>query len=333
MNFQQITKENLTNESYHNRPNSLSSSDLKTLEKSVDKWKFEKANRKESKAMDTGTYFHKLVLEPESYKPMVLPKVNMAAKGGEKEKSKGAIDLNLFLDMKQTFKQSYSLDEYKKMKLQDLKDLAEFKIETFKDEDFDIIDQEAFDKVESMKEGLAQHDQLGLEGGGLLNLSNEGAEIESSFIIPLQALSGFENEEIELELRIRPDYFIAGKYIADLKSTLTADPKRFKYEVFKWGYHVSAAFYLDCYNAYIKYLEKKSEIVAGFENTDSRYIGDFFLIACENTGSGICTVFKLDQDLIELGRQEYQKGLKNYIRSQMPFVYGGYSEEIVHLGL
>ena len=314
MNFQKILSKDLTNESYHNRPNSLSSSGVKDLAKSVELWKFNKENRKESRSMRIGTAFHDSVLEPDKSFWVVIPEEDRRTVKGW---------ANIIKSLGRT-------RGLKKYLMKDLKALYEKMEATAKKRGILFIEAKELVVIESMKKGIQQHDDLGLEGANLLSLDNLGCETETSFFVPIKALEGFEDCELELELRIRPDYFIDGEYMADLKSTKTSEPAKFKWEVLKYGYHVSAAFYLDVYNAYMRRQKTYGHVVGKWNDVYSP-IDRFFLIACENTGTGICTNFELSQELIEEGRQIYRRGIQNYIDYQKPFTYGGYSQEIIML--
>lgn len=83
--------------------------------------------------------------------------------------------------------------------------------------------------------------------------------------------------------------------ITDLKSTTSVDPDFFSKEIFKHGYHVQAAYYLDVFDA----------------NYSS--LGDAFnFIAVEKESPYISNVFTLDKAAILLGRETYEKGLALY---------------------
>lgn len=81
--------------------------------------------------------------------------------------------------------------------------------------------------------------------------------------------------------------------ITDLKSTTSVDPDFFSKEIFKHGYHVQAAYYLD---------------VFAFSGDD------FSFIAVEKEPPYISNVFTLDKAAILLGRETYEKGLALYDR-------------------
>ena len=85
--------------------------------------------------------------------------------------------------------------------------------------------------------------------------------------------------------------------ITDLKSTTSVDPDFFSKEIFKHGYHVQAAYYLDVFDA------------------NYSLLGDpFNFIAIEKEPPYISNVFTLDKAAILLGRETYEKGLDLYDR-------------------
>ena len=65
----------------------------------------------------------------------------------------------------------------------------------------------------------------------------KGTDIENSIF--------WTDEETGLDLRIRPDIWRKEHYIADLKSTRDASIEGFSKVIYEFGYHISAAMYLD----------------------------------------------------------------------------------------
>lgn len=84
--------------------------------------------------------------------------------------------------------------------------------------------------------------------------------------------------------------------ITDLKSTTSVDSDFFSKEIFKHGYHVQAAYYLDVFG----------------NNYPSLSRGTFDFIAVEKEPPYISNVFTLDKAAILLGRETYEKGLALY---------------------
>ncbi len=97
-----------------------------------------------------------------------------------------------------------------------------------------------------------------------------------------------------LKVKARFDYCNVDEgYISDLKTTtgeLTEETLRQK--VYHWGYHISAALYLDCFN---KVYDNK--------------LKDFYLLFVSKTTLQV-KVVKLDESIIEDGRQAYKKAIQ-----------------------
>jgi hypothetical protein len=81
------------------------------------------------------------------------------------------------------------------------------------------------------------------------------------------------------------------RFVVDLKSTRCAEPGWFAGESFRRCYHGQLAFYEDCLNT-------TSE---GYSEGD---IEESYIIAVESAPPHPVTVFRLDRDLIELGRNQ-----------------------------
>lgn len=105
-----------------------------------------------------------------------------------------------------------------------------------------------------------------------------------------------------VDVRVRPDVInhVAG-FIADVKTCQNASPESFRYDVFKWGYHIQAAFYMDM-------LE----------------IDTFKFVCVEVNHPYTVVVHTLNDDFIELGRKKYKQALadwKNYLNNNEVKLY------------
>jgi exodeoxyribonuclease VIII len=91
----------------------------------------------------------------------------------------------------------------------------------------------------------------------------------------------------ELKLRMRPDILPQNiKAIGDLKSCIDSSPKKFKNDVYSYGYSISAAYYGD---------------FLGREN--------YIFIACSKTAPYEVALYTLNDDMIQFGREQYRMGL------------------------
>ncbi len=93
-----------------------------------------------------------------------------------------------------------------------------------------------------------------------------------------------------VDVRVRPD--IIGhnnEFIADIKTCQSSNPKKFKYDVFKRGYHIQAAFYMDMLG-----------------------IDEFRFILCPTNPPYRIEVVKLDEEKIEMGRELWKRAFKDW---------------------
>lgn len=107
------------------------------------------------------------------------------------------------------------------------------------------------------------------------------------------------NGEIELshygrhenvDVRVRPDVinYVSG-FISDVKTCQDASPEAFRRDVFKWGYHLQAAFYMD---------------MTGVET--------FKFVCVEVNHPFTVVVHTLDDEFISLGRKKYKAAFKDW---------------------
>tara|TARA_R110002020_G_scaffold57022_3_gene157204 strand:- start:250 stop:1017 length:768 start_codon:yes stop_codon:yes gene_type:complete len=100
-------------------------------------------------------------------------------------------------------------------------------------------------------------------------------------------VSFYEENFMDTWVKVRPDYYVEDKYVVDLKSCQDASPRAFKYDIFKYGWHIQAAFYMDVCE-----------------------VNEFYFIASEKNHPYECQAYKLSDDLINQGRQAYMDSIK-----------------------
>jgi exodeoxyribonuclease VIII len=115
-------------------------------------------------------------------------------------------------------------------------------------------------------------------------------------------------------VKVRADWHRPGILI-DLKTTDDASPDGFSRAVFKYGYDIQNALYLDAFAA------------AGID------VHTFIFIAVEKTAPFCCSILELDPDSIEHGRRQYQKGLATYKACSETNEWPGYSPNITMISL
>jgi hypothetical protein len=117
--------------------------------------------------------------------------------------------------------------------------------------------------------------------------------------------------ETGLVRKARPDFLKDGHIIVDVKTTTDADPKEFEKDVANFGYHISAAYYLDVVGAVLK---KKFD--------------QFIIIAIEKTPPFGISIHLLDEDTIQAGRFLYKKALRILKECKEKNHYPGYPDKI-----
>lgn len=94
----------------------------------------------------------------------------------------------------------------------------------------------------------------------------------------------------DVPVRVRPDVInhVAG-FITDVKTCQDASPEAFRRDVWKWGYHLQAAFYMDM-------LE----------------VDTFKFVCVEVNHPYTVVVHTLDNEFIELGRKKWHQALEDW---------------------
>jgi exodeoxyribonuclease VIII len=121
----------------------------------------------------------------------------------------------------------------------------------------------------------------------------------------------FDND---VKVRSRPDFF-NDTLIIDLKTTKDASEEAFEKSIFNFGYHRQAAIALDGFEA----LGQPKQ--------------HFCILAVETKPPFLTNFFRLKNDAIEKGREEYKIGLGIYGSCLANNVWPGYSEIINDIGL
>jgi len=104
--------------------------------------------------------------------------------------------------------------------------------------------------------------------------------------------------------------------IVDIKTCQDASYNSFQRDIIDHRYHVQGAYFLDGVSVALKDEVKR----------------DFVLIAVEKTPPFAVAAYKLDQDILELGREAYKKDLQKYkIHTEHPELWQGYSAEVMDM--
>jgi exodeoxyribonuclease VIII len=103
--------------------------------------------------------------------------------------------------------------------------------------------------------------------------------------------------------------------LVDLKTTRNASPEGFGREVWRYGYHLQAAFYQDGYKA------------------ATGYCLPFVIIAVENEPPYVVQVYTVPDHVLDIGRDEYGHLLRLLAQSSANNQWPGYSDSELELTL
>jgi hypothetical protein len=110
--------------------------------------------------------------------------------------------------------------------------------------------------------------------------------------------------------------FVTPRGIVDLKTTKDASIEGFGREVWRYGYHLQAAFYVD-----------------GWASSHKGVRLPFVFIAVEKEPPYVCTIFRAPDDVLERGREEVRELLALVKTCREQKRWPGYAEGIVDLVL
>lgn len=162
-----------------------------------------------------------------------------------------------------------------------------------------IVDQKTFDKVFAMRDAVWAHP--------MAKRLLKGARTEACL---------FEEDSNSVLRKGRLDALPhTGSVIPDLKTTDCAQILEFEKSIFKYRYHVQAAYYIDL--AALCGIEKK----------------DFAFICVEKEPPYCVAVYQLDPEIIELGRRDYQDKLALYRNCLAEDHWPAYSTDINMIGI
>ena len=152
------------------------------------------------------------------------------------------------------------------------------------------------------KDGKLQYEQFMIEAEGKTMLDTDemvmitemvkNATDNKTFMALLEnshrELSAYlTDEKTGLKLKVRPDILPQTKStIIDIKSCLDSSPKKFKGDVYSYGYSLSAAYYCDL-------LKRENYVFAAIEKSQPYQT----------------SLYALSDEMMEYGRQQYRMGL------------------------
>lgn len=121
---------------------------------------------------------------------------------------------------------------------------------------------------------------------------------------------------LDRDVRSTPDAWRRGKYIADLKTTVSAKPDLFNRHALRFHYHAQAALYVTC-----------------VEEHDVSQLDDFYLIAVEKTRPYPVTIFRFSDEAIDVGRRLIRLWMEALLECERSNEWPEYSESVVDLDM
>lgn len=134
----------------------------------------------------------------------------------------------------------------------------------------------------------------------------------------MRVLEGVKERSVYWDVLGRPcrgtPDVLGDSFVTELKSTRTSDPRRFMWEMLKYGYHVQLAWYLD------------GVMKAGAGTPDAA-----FIVAVENSAPYVTTVFRLTERALDMGRRTYRLWLERLQACEESDCWPGYVQCVVPL--
>lgn len=108
----------------------------------------------------------------------------------------------------------------------------------------------------------------------------------------------------------------AGRFLTDLKTGETSDPRRFGWKVRRFAYHAQLAWYRDI-----------------IERCGHKRPAECYIVAVESTAPYVVTVFKLTEHVLELGDRLNRTWFEQLMVCEASGLFPGYSQSNVDLDL
>lgn len=120
-----------------------------------------------------------------------------------------------------------------------------------------------------------------------------------------------EDAETGELVKVRPDWLV-DDFVVDVKTAQSAAPDEFSKHCFNFRYFVQAPFYMDVAGAAL-----------------DRPITNFVFIVIEKTPPYPVAVFFADQEMVNLGRDEYMRNLELYSKCKKNNEWPGYNNGLI----
>lgn len=168
----------------------------------------------------------------------------------------------------------------------------------------------------SHKTVISQDDLNSITGIREAINSNETARLLISSVGDVEVCGFWTDEATGLKCKMRIDARCQTLgALLDLKTTVCASRREFERAIFNYGYHRQAAFYLDGCKALGEFYE------------------DYTIIAVEKEAPFALAVYRLKDDVIELGRKENAALMQLYATCERSGNWPGYPDLVQDIGL
>lgn len=163
-----------------------------------------------------------------------------------------------------------------------------------------VITHDQHDKMQGMIKAIETHPYAS-------KLIKSGHSEQSYF---------WTDEKTGVDCKCRPDFLREGHIVVDIKTTYDASPETFAKTVANFGYHISAAHYLD-----------------GVSAVTGKTYDTFVFVAIETAAPFAIGVYILDESSLEKGRELQRRALGVFAECKRTGIYPGYDEHIQAIAL
>jgi hypothetical protein len=263
----------ISNEAYHGKKDYLNSSTLKTIYSKSD---MHLGAFKGNASTNFGTLAHSYILEPESFAKeySVTPEFEPLSK----EMKNKYVVTSVNDSVKEVDKNYGRTKEYREQK------------EAWEERNPNAVSNSEIEKLIEM--------QTNIEDGDLYKKFLTGGHAEASVFLDNFLTVLEDGREIRTKAKVRFDYVkeIDGVvYISDLKTCQEASPWSFRSSIYKFGYDIQGAFYLDVASQYFKKPVK------------------FIFLASESEFPHACGWYMLSKETYEKGKHKYSSVIERAV--------------------
>ena len=126
----------------------------------------------------------------------------------------------------------------------------------------------------------------------------------------------WDDPDLGVSCRCKPDWLTDDGWIVDLKSTVSANPRRFRWQAWDLGYDIQAWFYM-----------RGVEMALGIKPQG------FIFAACEKHRPFVCQAYLASDELLQYGRSRAELAVARLLESRESGIWPGYASagELLYL--